>query len=52
VIPFVSVCLAIWEAFALTTRRPTVTDYSRRWPEGLLVWAWLVMLAAHFAEDE
>lgn len=51
-IPFISVCLAMWEVFALTTKRPTITTLSRRMPEGILVWAWLVMLAAHFASDD
>jgi hypothetical protein len=48
VIPFISIALAAYEAFALTTKRPTVTDYSRRWPEGILVWAWMATLALHF----
>jgi len=52
VIPFISICLALWEAFALTTGRRTVTQNARRWPEGILIWAWLAMLAAHFASDD
>jgi hypothetical protein len=49
-VPFISICLAAYESFAILTKRPTVTDCARRWPEGLLVWAWLAMLAAHFID--
>jgi hypothetical protein len=48
VIAVVSCVLALYEAFALATKRPTVTVLSARWPLGFLVWAWLAWLAVHF----
>ena len=51
-IPFISICLAAYEAFAITTKRPTITTLSRRRPEGILIWAWLAMLAVHFMSDD
>jgi hypothetical protein len=52
VIPFISICLAAFEAYALLTKKPTVTDYSRRWPEGIFVWSWLAVLALHFLDRD
>jgi hypothetical protein len=52
VIPFISICFAAYEAFAITCNRPTITKLSRRRPEGILIWAWLLMLTLHFAHDD
>lgn len=47
-IVFVSLTLAAWEAFAMATKRPTITDLSHTRSAGPLVWGWLCALAVHF----
>jgi hypothetical protein len=50
-IPFISICLAIFEAQSLLRHKPTVTELSHRWPTSLLVWGWWAALAVHFLRD-
>lgn len=47
----VSILLASYEAFAMTTHRKTVTDYSHTYPWGFLVYGWLIWLAVHFIRE-
>jgi hypothetical protein len=51
VIAFVSIGLAMYEAYALTHGRATVTQLSTRWPTSALVWGWLWWLAVHFVSE-
>jgi hypothetical protein len=51
-IPFISIALAVFEAQSLLRHKPTVTELSHHWPEGILVWSWLVVLAMHFARPD
>lgn len=50
-IAFVSIAFASWEAYAITTKRRTITDYSHTWPWSLLVWGWMAWLALHFIAE-
>lgn len=43
-----SIALAAWEAFAIATRRPTVTDLSSRWPYRIPIYLWYAALGWHF----
>lgn len=47
-IALASVSLAAYETYALTRKKPTITDLSHRWPFSFLVWSWLFLLAYHF----
>ena len=46
----VAICsvFMIYEWFAVATKKPKVSDLSHRWPWGLFVWGWIVMLVVHF----
>lgn len=50
-IALLSISLATYEAFALITRRRTVTDYSHTRPWGFLIWGWWALLAIHFIKE-
>lgn len=47
-IALASIALAAWEAFALTAKKPTVTQLSGRRPYSFVVWGWWAALAYHF----
>jgi hypothetical protein len=50
VIALVSCALAAWEAFAIATKRPTVTELSTRGYTQVLVLGWFLCLGIHFIE--
>lgn len=51
-IPLISICLAVYEALALTTgRAPTITTLSARKSTGALVFAWWIALGLHFLDE-
>lgn len=50
-IAFISIGLAAYEAFALTTKRKTITELSTNWPTSALIWGWLFSLALHFINE-
>lgn len=43
-----SIVLAAYEAYALTRKRPTITDLSHRWPWSAFVIGWWGLLGYHF----
>ena len=50
-IALISVGLAAYEAFAMTTHRPTITTLSNRRGTEIVVWVWLGALAIHLAQE-
>ena len=46
-----SIALAAYEAYATTTRRKTITDYSHTFPQGLFIYGWLLWLFLHFIRE-
>jgi len=46
----VSCALAVYEAFAFATKRPTVTTLSTRPVSQVLVWGWFLCLGVHFID--
>ena len=50
-IAFVSIGLAMYEAYALTHKKHTITQLSTRYPTSILIWGWLLWLAAHFINE-
>ena len=50
-IAILSVGLAAYEAFALTTHRPTITTLSTRRGTEIVIWCWLGALAVHLAQE-
>jgi hypothetical protein len=51
VIAAASILLASWEAFAITTHRPTITTLSTRRGTEIVVWLWLGALFVHLARE-
>lgn len=50
-IAYISIGLGIYEAYALTHKKATITELSTRWPTSILVWGWLFWLAGHFISE-
>ena len=50
-IAWVSIGLAMYEAYSLTHNRATITQLSTRYPTSILIWGWLFWLAAHFISE-
>lgn len=50
-IALVSCLLAAYEATAVATKRPKVSDLSHTWPYGIFIWFWLCWLAIHFMRE-
>jgi hypothetical protein len=50
-IALASIALAAYEAYALTQKKPTVTQLSHRRPYSFLIWGWLAALVYHLIYD-